>query len=78
MDNDVAIAVERARRRAGETFWRLLSMHEQTVAIYRELRALDAERVAGQTANSGDLNGANTEADNGLPAADRRAVRAAE
>jgi hypothetical protein len=50
MPDDFRIAVERARKRIGEHVWDALSSHEQTIEIYRELRALDAERVAEREA----------------------------
>ena len=46
MPDDFHIAVERAQTLFGKSFWGLLSTHEQAAAIYREIRALDAERVA--------------------------------
>jgi hypothetical protein len=48
--DDFRIAVERARKRIGERLWVTMSSHAQSTEIYRELRALDAERVAQQAA----------------------------
>lgn len=46
MPTDFQVAYERARRRFEEAVWLRLTPHEQTEAIYAELRALDAERAA--------------------------------
>jgi hypothetical protein len=46
MPDDFQIAAERARTRIGEHRWQTMSLHEQTIEIYLELRALDAERAA--------------------------------
>lgn len=59
MSDDFQLAVERARKRIGESLWNTLSSRAQTIEIYRELRALDAERVARgvgrkPTASDGD------------------------
>jgi hypothetical protein len=47
--DDFQIAFERASR---APLWESLSPHEQTAAIYRELRTLDTERAGGQVADS--------------------------
>jgi hypothetical protein len=45
---DFRVAHERAVTRAGAPTWRLMSVRDQATAIYAELRALDAERLAQQ------------------------------
>src|SRR5258708_28561241 len=45
MPDDLETVYERGRTRVGEGAWPRLSAHEQTVAIYQELRALDAGRA---------------------------------
>ena len=57
MSEDVQIAVERARTRIGESLWNVMTSHEQTIEIYRELRALDAERVAGNAVRKPTTSG---------------------
>jgi hypothetical protein len=52
--DDVRIAAERARQKVGESLWKVLSTREQTDAIYRELRIVDAERIARQATDSHD------------------------
>jgi hypothetical protein len=52
--DDIQIAYERARRLFGAMIWKLLTSHEQADAIYKELRALDAERIVAQVADSHD------------------------
>lgn len=49
MSDDFQIAVERARERIGESIWTAMSSQARTIEIYRELRALDAQRVAQST-----------------------------
>src|SRR5271157_1836109 len=41
MPDDLQTVYERARARVGEEVWPRLSAHEQTNAVYRELRAWD-------------------------------------
>jgi hypothetical protein len=48
--DDFQAAYERARKRFGEEAWQQLSTHDQSDAIYEELRALDAERVEREAA----------------------------
>jgi hypothetical protein len=78
ISSDVEIAVDRARRLAGQTVWELLTTHEQTEAIYRELRGLDAERVAERLARPRDLNGARDLSDKRPNASRQPELRAAE
>jgi hypothetical protein len=54
MSDDFQIAYERARERVGEDIWLRMSSRDQVDAIYRELRALDAERAATPPGESGD------------------------
>jgi hypothetical protein len=49
MSDDFQVAAGRARDRYAEQIWNAMSFREQTIAIYEELRALDAERIAGQS-----------------------------
>ena len=46
MSEDFQIAFERARKRVGCNAWKTIRPQDRTAAIYRELRALDAERLA--------------------------------
>src|SRR5580658_1518144 len=45
MPDELQTVYERARLHAGAGIWPRLSAHEQTVAVYQEMRELDAERV---------------------------------
>jgi hypothetical protein len=47
MADDFETAYRRARQKAGETQWVLLSDKEQEDAVREELRALEAERRGG-------------------------------
>lgn len=55
--DDFQIAVERARERIGERVSEAVSSHEQTIEIYRESRALDAERTAQEAARNRTTTG---------------------
>src|SRR5689334_18842173 len=46
MPDEIQSSYERARFHTGEGAWLRLTAHEQTVAVYQELRALDAEAAA--------------------------------
>ena len=46
MSEDFHAASERARNHVGDRVWDAMSQHDRATAIYEELRALDAERVA--------------------------------
>ena len=48
MPDDLTILHESARARVGDEVWLRLSAHEQTQAVYQEMRAHDAARVAAQ------------------------------
>ena len=41
--DDFQVAAERARQRVGNRVWDQMTTHEKAEAIYREMRALDAE-----------------------------------
>ena len=57
LPDDFQIAARRARERVGEPIWTTMSSHEQTIAIYEELRALDLERVAREAAREPPTSG---------------------
>jgi hypothetical protein len=43
MPDDFQVACKRAQDRVGERTWWQMTSHEQAEAIYREMRAMDAE-----------------------------------
>jgi hypothetical protein len=45
--NPFQLAAERAKQAIGEEEWRSLGLVEQSAAIYRELRLIDAALVSG-------------------------------
>lgn len=53
MPNDFQIAAERARQRFGEKAWDALTSHQRSDAIYKELHAIDAERIRKAPVTSG-------------------------
>jgi len=57
MPDDFQIAAQLARERVGELTWKTMSAHQQTIAIYEELRALDLERTARETAREPPTSG---------------------
>jgi hypothetical protein len=48
MPDDFQIAYERARARIGYEEWETLSPTQRNDEIYKEMRALDAERIASR------------------------------
>ena len=46
MSDDFQEAAKRAQARVGHLVWVTFSLHEQAEAIYKEWRAMDAERLA--------------------------------
>jgi hypothetical protein len=48
MSQDFYMAHERARSRVGDHAWSAMSQHDRATAIYKELRALDAERITAR------------------------------
>jgi hypothetical protein len=54
MSDNFQIIVERARERVGEKAWEGMSVHERADAIYREMRAMDAEKIARSPSWHGD------------------------
>lgn len=46
MSDDFRIAYERARMRVGDRAWDMMASKARADAIYAELRALDASRIA--------------------------------
>ena len=52
MSDEFHTAAERARALFGKRAWALLGLHEQAELIYKEMRALDAERVAREPKQS--------------------------
>ena len=57
MSDDFGIAVERARKRIGERLWEAMSSRGQSIEIYQELRALDAERETQRTGRNPPTSG---------------------
>lgn len=47
--NPLQVAVDRARQTIGEGMWRRLTVVEQSDAIYREIRLIDAELARGRS-----------------------------
>jgi hypothetical protein len=45
MPKDFSIAAERAQNRIGEHLWAAMSLRQQKIEIYVELRALDTART---------------------------------
>ena len=66
MSRDFQMVHVRARDRVGERAWSEMTPHDQTEAIYRELRAFDAERIQdpldANAAKPGDQRKVGTEA----------------
>jgi DNA-binding SARP family transcriptional activator/TolB-like protein len=57
MPYDLRSVYEQARERSGEAVWSRLSAHEQTVAVYQELRSLDADRAGSRDQWAADKDG---------------------